>query len=71
MALLQRIMIVPLTHDIVVAAATVGDPRVRTIDALYLATAVAIAPQVEVLVSYDKRLADSATALGLAVAAPA
>lgn len=70
-ALLQRIMMVPLDHAIVVGSATVGNPLVRTLDALHLATAVTIRSELDVLITYDKRLAESAEALGLTVAAPA
>ncbi|MGH3682199.1 MAG: type II toxin-antitoxin system VapC family toxin [Natronosporangium sp.] len=69
-ALLQRIMTVPLDHAIVVRSATIGNPLVRTLDALHLATAVTIRSEIDELVTYDKRLAESAAALGLTVAAP-
>jgi predicted nucleic acid-binding protein len=69
-ALLQRIMTIPLTHDILVSAATIGSPQVRTLDALHLASAASVRSGLDVLVTYDKRLADSATGSGLAVAAP-
>jgi predicted nucleic acid-binding protein len=71
LVLLQRIMMVPLTHDIVVSAATIGNPLVRTLEALHLASAATIRAELELLLTYDKRLADAATALGLTVAAPA
>lgn len=70
-ALLQRIMTVPLDHAIVVSSATIGNPLVRTLDALHLATAVAIRGELDALLTYDKRLAESAAAVGLTVAAPA
>jgi predicted nucleic acid-binding protein len=69
-ALLQRIMTIPLTHDILVSAATIGSPQVRTLDALHLASAASVRSGLDVLVTYDKRLADSATGAGLVVAAP-
>lgn len=70
-ALAQRIMTVPIAADIVISAATVGNPQVRTLDALHLATAVAIGSELEAFVTYDKRLAAAAQAIGLTVAAPA
>lgn len=69
-ALLQRIMTVPLGSDIVVSAATIGTPSLRTLDALHLATAATIGSELDTFVTYDKRLADAATALGLSVTAP-
>jgi predicted nucleic acid-binding protein len=68
--LLHRVMTVPLAHDIVVAAATIATPILRILDALHLATATAVAAELDSLVTYDKRLADAATALGLPVATP-
>lgn len=68
--LLQRIMTVPLSHDLVVSAATIGDPAVRTLDALHLATASVIRAELDALITYDKRLADAARGLGLPVAMP-
>jgi uncharacterized protein len=69
-ALLQRVMTVPLAHDIVTAAATIGTPVLRTLDALHLATAAAIGTEIQAFVTYDKRLADAATGIGLTVACP-
>ena len=71
MLLLQRVMTVPLTSDILASAATIGSPALRTLDALHLATAVTIASELDGFVTYDKRLADAAAALGLTVVAPA
>jgi predicted nucleic acid-binding protein len=70
-ALLQRIMTVPLANEIVVSAATIGTPTLRTLDALHLATAATVASELDTFITYDKRLADAASALGLTVAAPA
>ncbi len=69
--LLQRIMTVPLANDIVVNAATIGKPLLRTLDALHLATAATIATELDAFVTYDKRLAEAATDIGFTVAAPA
>jgi predicted nucleic acid-binding protein len=69
-ALLQRIMTVPLANDIVVSAATIGAPELRTLDALHLATAATIRAEIDAFLTYDKRLADAATAAGFTVATP-
>ena len=68
--LLQRIMTVPMAADIVHDSATVGEPYLRTLDAIHLASALSIAEEVTAFVTYDKRLADSASAAGFAVYAP-
>jgi predicted nucleic acid-binding protein len=69
-ALLQRIMTVPMATDIVLSSATVGNPYLRTLDAIHLATALTIAEEVSSFVTYDKRLAEAATVAGLSVEAP-
>lgn len=69
-AILQRVMTIPLSHDILVDAATVGSPLVRTLDALHLASALSVRSELDALVTYDKQLADSATDAGLVVATP-
>ncbi|SRR5712691_480378 len=70
-SLLQRVMRVPATADILAAAATIGNPALRTLDAIHLATAMTIATEVASFACYDKRLSDAARALGLTVDAPA
>jgi len=70
-ALVQRIMMVPLANDLVFAAATIGTPALRALDALHLATAISISAELDHFVTYDKRLAGAAATIGLAVAAPA
>jgi predicted nucleic acid-binding protein len=70
-ALLRRVMMVPVANDILVGAATIGTPALRALDALHLATAEIIASELDAFVTYDKRLADAATGIGLRVAAPA
>lgn len=47
------------------------DPTdLRTLDAIHLAAALAIGPDLDVLLTYDERLAAAADAAGLKVAAP-
>ena len=45
--------------------------RLRTLDAIHLATALDLGRNLDVLVTYDRRMADAAEALGLPVVAPA
>jgi predicted nucleic acid-binding protein len=70
MALLQRIMTVPMAADIVLESATVGNPYLRTLDAIHLATALALAEEISSFLTYDKRLAEAAAAAGLHVETP-
>ena len=53
-----------------ILAQTVKPATVRSLDAIHLATALRIQPQVTSFVTYDKRLADAARAAGLIVDAP-
>lgn len=69
-SLLQRIMTVPMATDIVLSSSTVGNPLLRTLDAIHLATALTIAEEVSSFVTYDKRLAEAAIAVGLSIEAP-
>ena len=69
-ALTQRMMTVPMVGHIVEHAATIGNPNLRTLDALHLATAASLAPELDAFVTYDKRLAEAAADIGLPVATP-
>lgn len=53
------------------SAETIGDPLLRSLDAVHLATAQSMNPALSAFVTYDKRLAAAASALGLPVEAPA
>jgi hypothetical protein len=52
-------------------AEAIGDPLVRSLDAIHLATAFGIRTDLTAFVCYDKRLCASADALGLPVESPA
>jgi predicted nucleic acid-binding protein len=69
-ALTQRVMTMPLDAQIVEHAATIGNPLLRTLDALHLATAATIAKKLDAIVTYDKRLAGTATEIGLPAVTP-
>ena len=57
--------------DVAPAAEVMGDRTLRSLDAIHLATAHEIRTDLSAFVCYDKRLQDSAHALGLPVEAPA
>ena len=57
--------------DVAPAAEVIGDKALRSVDAIHLATAHEIRTDLSAFVCYDKRLQDSAHALGLPVEAPA
>jgi uncharacterized protein len=56
--------------DVAPAAEVIGDKTLRSLDAIHLATAHGIRTDLSAFVCYDKRLRDSAHALGLPVEAP-
>jgi predicted nucleic acid-binding protein len=70
---IDRIMapIGPIEFDTAIGAtaALIQPPSIRTLDAIHLATALALY-HVDAFVTYDERLAEAARSLGFAVASP-
>jgi predicted nucleic acid-binding protein len=67
---LRRIDLVAIDDRILEAAGTL-EPRVlRTLDAIHLATALAVGDDLDSVVTYDERMFEAATLLGLSIAAP-
>jgi predicted nucleic acid-binding protein len=62
---------VELDADIVARAGAVDPPGLRSLDAIHLASALSIGPELDAFVTYDIRQADAARALGLVVESPA
>jgi uncharacterized protein len=57
--------------DRILDAAGILEPRVlRTLDAIHLATALAVGEDLEVVVSYDERMVEAARMLGLVAETP-
>ena len=59
-----------LTRGLLVEAAGFGQPRLRTLDAIHIATALDLRGAVECFVGYDRRQLDAAAAAGLPTASP-
>jgi predicted nucleic acid-binding protein len=57
--------------DVAPTAEVIGDTMLRSLDAIHLATAHEVRTDLTAFVCYDKRLCDSAQALGLPVETPA
>ena len=53
------------------SAARIGPSTLRSLDAIHLASALALGTELKGMVTYDARLADAARAAGLEVVAPA
>ena len=62
---------VELDEGIAERAAVLEPVGLRSLDAIHLASALALGDDLDAFVTYDSRQADAARALGLAVAAPA
>ncbi|MGA3150802.1 MAG: type II toxin-antitoxin system VapC family toxin [Streptosporangiaceae bacterium] len=67
---LDLIELVDLDPGIRIVAQAVTPATVRSLDAIHLATALRLGRQLTSFVTYDKRLADAAAAVGLTVHAP-
>jgi hypothetical protein len=67
---LRRVDLIGI-DDRILDAAGILEPRiVRTLDAIHLASALALGDDLEAIVTYDQRMAEAAALLGLPVAAP-
>lgn len=68
--LLTSLDLVPLSLDVVEVACQVGDPLLRSLDAIHLASALTIRTELSAFVAYDHRLYAAAAAAGLPALAP-
>ena len=69
--LLDRTRLIDVSNVILDRAGRLPDPLLRSLDAIHLATATSIRDEVEVLLTYDDRLAEAARALDIPTVAPA
>jgi uncharacterized protein len=69
-ATLSRLYRLEIDATIRAAAASLPSPFLRTLDAIHLATAVQLGPQLQSFVTYDMRLQGFAQQAGLVVASP-
>ncbi len=67
--LTARVDVLELTPSMLTLAGRLPPPTVRTLDALHIAAA-AFLPDLEVLVTYDHRMAEAARGYGLPTSAP-
>jgi predicted nucleic acid-binding protein len=70
-AVLRDVEVIDLSPAIAAVAASVGPAIIRTLDAIHIATAMALVPDLDAFVTYDDRMAEAARALGLPVVRPA
>lgn len=67
---LVDVSLLPLDDAVLAEAVSLAPATLRSLDALHLATALSIRNDVGVLITYDRRLAEAATACGFSVARP-
>ena len=67
---LNRIAFIRVDDAILQQAADLEPIRLRSLDAIHLATALSVRPHLEAFVAYDRRLLTAAENLGLDVASP-
>jgi predicted nucleic acid-binding protein len=68
---LTRVTLIPMSRTILESAGRLDPPAVRSLDAIHLASALALGDHLESIVTYDARMQAAARNLGLAVSAPA
>jgi len=66
----RRVDLIAIDDRILDTAAVVEPSIARTLDAIHLATALAVGDDLGVVITYDARMADGARQLGLAVESP-
>lgn len=67
---IDSLELIELTSDIVDRAGTLEPASLRTLDAIHLASALALGDDLDTIVTYDERMAAGALAVGLPVEAP-
>ena len=67
---LGAVTLIRLEGPVQKLAASIGPPRLRSLDAIHLASALSIGDYPEAFVTYDERLAEAAHAAGLNVLTP-
>lgn len=68
--ILDVLLLVELEADLARSAGTTGGHALRALDAIHIASAQLLGPEVEMFITYDSRQAEAARGVGLQVAAP-
>jgi predicted nucleic acid-binding protein len=67
---LDRLLAIAVTPDVIALAAGLDPSEVRTLDAIHVVSAASLGSDLESLVTYDARVAAAAAARGLPVVSP-
>lgn len=68
--MLSELHLIELDVELATLAAATGGPELRALDAIHVAAAQLLGPELDTFVTYDQRQSDAARAIGLQVAAP-
>ncbi|WP_419995807.1 type II toxin-antitoxin system VapC family toxin [Streptomyces boninensis] len=66
----DRIHLIPMGDRVATKALDIGDPLLRSLDAIHLASAAMLLPRLSAFVVYDKRLCAAAEAEGMSARHP-
>jgi len=69
-SVLTRVALLAVADRVLMAAARLDPPTLRSLDAIHLASAFRLGPELAAFVSYDARQLEAAEALGLPVISP-
>ena len=69
--LVRDVAVIELSPTISIVAASLQPAILRTLDAIHVASALALGAELDAFVTYDDRMADAARAIGLPVVRPA
>lgn len=69
--LLAKVVIREMDDEVLERAGEIAPQTLRTLDAIHLATATLLGPDLEALITYDRRMIEAARLYGLPVASPA
>jgi len=70
-AVLDSIVLVALSRKVFEAAAVIGQPLLRSLDAIHLAAAIEVGgEELQGIVTYDARMAEASRSVGIGVVAP-
>lgn len=69
-AVLDAVLLMTMSSMVFERAATIEPDMLRSLDSLHLAAALELGDDLEGIVTYDRRLSESAEALGISVIAP-
>lgn len=67
---LRGISLIRLDDDLLERAAELEPPSVRSLDAIHIAAALSLGPDLAAIITYDERMSQAAAAIGLPVVAP-